>query len=562
MSACFIVVMRMTSTRLPQKPFTVIKDSSVVDRIIQNLMAYGEASGLVFAISDHEADDALANYLQFKGLSVFRGSQDNVLKRFKEASETVKADWYIRYNGDNVFHCPENFQAFSKVKDLQNVKVVTNTKPRSLPKGITFEAVRADVLNQLDPDDYSDYDKEHIFPAIYRHVEENELFNITFDAIKTEQNLSLDYVKDSLFLQSRMQDKYMYASKDIGELIIERTAFETDNPFLGKNGVFTIAEIGGNHQGNFEYAVDLVSQAISTDVDSIKLQIYTPDLIVNPMVDPERNKHFSNFALEPAQYISLLEMIKLSGKKAMASVWSVEELETYATYLDYVKVGSGDFNDKTILKKISAIGKPIVISAGLSDETEVVSVYNYLKSQGVRAGSICVLQCTSMYPIPLSEANLNVIPRWKSILNGATIGYSDHTVGETALMSSVSMGAQVLEFHFTDDKHNKAFRDHLVSLEKKDVSDLVSWIRANYILGGDAIKRVTHSELSSRHNNSFRKALYPSKKLTKGHVIQPEDLISLRPECGWPAYQLNDLIGKKLLREKNKYDPINPTDVV
>lgn len=563
MNIGFVVVMRMTSKRLPNKPFSRLGNNYVVDRVIENVLHYVDRHNIVFAISDKPTDDALENHLKFHNINVFRGPENNVLKRFIGACNTLDAEWYIRYNGDNIFHCPANYEQFVNAVTNSDVKIITNTQNRSLPNGISFEAVEADFLNGLDISNLDEYEKEHIFPAIYSAANKTQIFNIHHDVNKYEINFSLDSVKDSLFFINRESDRYIINAKDEELLSIynEKISFDNETPFIGESGVFTIAEIGGNHEGDFEYAKDLVRQATFTDVDSIKLQIYTPDLIVNPIEDAERNKHFSKFALQRDENIELLKIIRSAGKKTMASVWSLEELSYYEPYLDYVKVGSGDFTDKTILKEIVKLNKPLVISAGLSEEKDVKDIISYLISEGLGHNLICLLQCTSMYPIPPSEANLNVIERFKEIMPKITIGYSDHTVGNNALLKSVSMGAQVLEFHYTDNKKERNFRDHLVSLEDDDITTLINWIREDYVLGGNSIKRLTPSEISSKHDKSFRKALYPKKNLPKDHIIKAEDIIALRPEHGWPSHKLDELLGRKLKQAKNKYAPIYIDDL-
>ena len=563
MNIVFIVVMRMTSSRLPNKPFSLIGDSLVVDRIIENVMSYVDNKNIVFAISDKSTDDALANYLEFRGMKVFRGSEEHVLQRFIGACHTVDADWYVRYNGDNIFHCPENYQEFTNAINKRDIKVITNTQPRTLPNGISFEAVKKDFLNSINVNNSSKYEAEHIFPAIYSLATKKQIFNLEHDVKKYKANFSVYGVKVSLFFRNRNSNEYAIHARDtdLQSMFRERQIFDEKTPFIGQSGVFTIAEIGGNHEGDFEYAKNLVEQAILTDVDSIKLQIYTPDLIVNPIEDSLRNKHFSKFALDRDQNIELLNIIRSAGKKTMASVWSIEELVYFAPYLDYIKVGSGDFTDKTILKEIVRLNKPVVISAGLSKEKDVISIISYLINQGMKEDLICLLQCTSMYPIPPSEANLNVVQRFQEIFPTIMVGYSDHTVGTSALMKSVSMGAKVLEFHFTDNNKDRGFRDHLVSLEQNDVAKLVRWIREDYVMRGSHIKRLTPSEMSSRHSKSFRKALYPARDLPVNHIISAEDLIALRPEHGWPAHKLDELVGRKLKQNKNKYAPIYEDDV-
>lgn len=563
MDFAIVVLMRMSSSRLPNKPFTNINGTLLVDIVLENVSNYASKEKVIFAISDQVTDDPLAKYLEYKGANVCRGPEDDVLSRFILATETVNADWYIRYNGDNIFHNPDNFSIFNKLKNIEKLKVISNTRPRSLPKGITFEAVRSDLIKNIEQAECSEFEKEHVFPAFYSRASTEEFYNISYDVDLSEEkmNLSVDFVKDTIFLKSLYNRSYDCTHDTIEGLVSARRNFDLNNPFIGKNGILTIAEIGGNHGGDYNYAKELIEQAIQTDVDCIKLQIYTPDLIVNPILDPDRNSHFKKFALTSDEYISLLELIRSKNKISMASVWSVEELEFYSPYLDYLKVGSGDFNDKSIIDKICTLNKPLIISAGLSSETETLRIYNYLIEKGLKPETICVLQCTSMYPIPFAEANLSVLEQLQNLLPGATIGYSDHTVGQTALMASVPMGAQVLEFHFTDDKTNTKFRDHLVSLEKADVSQLVQWLREIYVLSGCKVKNLSPSELSSGHSVSFRKGVFPKRKLYSGHVLAAEDLITLRPNKGWSAERFNELVGRKLLKTKDCYAEINEEDI-
>lgn len=563
MDFAIVVLMRMSSSRLPNKPFMNINGKLVADIILENVGNYASKNKIIFAISDAVTDDPLANYLEFRGVNVYRGPENDVLSRFISACETVNADWYIRYNGDNIFHNPENFSIFNQLKNDEKLKIISNTQPRSLPKGITFEAVRSDLLKEIQPSECSEYEQEHVFPAFYGRVSSEEIYNISHDIHLNGDsvNLSLDFVQDVIFLKSLQNRPYSCKTDAIEGLVASRRKFGQNNPFIGKNGIFTIAEIGGNHEGDYNYAKKLIEEAIQTDVDCIKLQIYTPDLIVNPVLDPDRNSHFKKFALASNEYIALLELIRSADKIAMASVWSVQELEYYAPYLDYLKIGSGDFNDTSILEKVCTLNKPIVISAGLSSEKETLRIYNYLTQKGVKSEAICLLQCTSMYPIPFAEANLGVLERLKYLLPEATIGYSDHTVGQTALMASVPMGAQVLEFHFTDDKTNSKFRDHLVSLEQADVTHLVKWIRELYVLSGSKVKSLSPSELSSGHSVSFRKAVFPKRKLLSGHVLTADDLITLRPSVGWSAERFNELLGRKLANTKERYSAIDENDI-
>ncbi len=139
--------------------------------------------------------------------------------------------------------------------------------------------------------------------------------------------------------------------------------------------------------------------------------------------------------------------------------------------MDFYKVGSGDLTAYPMLRELAKFKKPILISTGLADEKEVVEAVAFLQKQNdyyQQKEAIAVLQCTSMYPIQNSDANLNVMHRYKELFQ-CKVGYSDHTEGSYAMEIAIAMGAEILEFHFTDDRSGKSFRDHKVSLTKDEV---------------------------------------------------------------------------------------------
>ena len=155
-----------------------------------------------------------------------------------------------------------------------------------------------------------------------------------------------------------------------------------------------------------------------------------------------------------------------------ASVWDLEMLDWIDPYLTFYKVGLGRYDMLSqLLKNLCSRGKPILLSTGLSKMDEVLETVDYIKKFDKKYDNpemLCILQCTSMYPIPESESNLEVMSKYKSLL-GSSIGYSDHTVGSYALKNATIMGANVLEFHFTDSRKGKKFRDHQVSLTCDEV---------------------------------------------------------------------------------------------
>ena len=321
-----------------------------------------------------------------------------------------------------------------------------------------------------------------------------------------------------------------------------------ENNFKGKHGPLLIAEIGGNHEGNFEYAKQLAKLAIETDVDYVKFQIYTGDTLVSSVESPDRNKHFKKFELTKDQHIYLAEMVKEAGILYTSSVWDIDAMLWLDKYITLYKIGSGDLNAYPVLKATALKGKPMIISTGLATEAEVLETIAFLQTVNSMYKSkdmLAVLQCTSMYPILPKDANLNVMQRLKELTH-LTIGYSDHTEGNKALMYAVAMGAEVLEFHFTDNREGKVFRDHKVSLAPAEIKELITEISLIKDFQGDGNKKPVAIEIENGHVDSFRRAVYPIKDLKKGTVITEQDLTVLRPNHGIDARDFYKLIGKTI----------------
>lgn len=318
------------------------------------------------------------------------------------------------------------------------------------------------------------------------------------------------------------------------------------NPFKGKHGPLLIAEIGGNHEGNFEYAKELTQLAIDTDVDFIKFQIYTGDSLVSKVENPVRNKHFKKFELHPEQHIELAEMIQAAGIGYMSSVWDMSTLDWIDRYIPVYKIGSGDMTAYPVLRQTAKLGKPMIISTGLSHEKEVLEMMDFVQSIDERYKQkeyLALLQCTSMYPITNGDAHLAVMDRLRE-LTGLTIGYSDHTEGDKALFYAVAMGAEILEFHFTDSRDHKQFRDHKVSLTPAEVKNLIKEIQLINEYKGNRIKKPLPIEIENQHDVTFRRAVYPSKNIKKGERLSKDNLTTLRPAHGIDARDYEQCLSK------------------
>ena len=321
---------------------------------------------------------------------------------------------------------------------------------------------------------------------------------------------------------------------------------------------YLIAEIGGNHEGDFEYALKLTDLALQSGADAVKFQIYTGDTLVSSVESPQRNQHFKKFELTNEQHIQLAKKVIDAGKDYSASVWDVDALEWIDPYMSFYKIGSGDLTAYPVLNVTAKKRKPMVISTGLASEAEVIHTVEYIESLDEfykKPENLSVLQCTSMYPIADSDANLSVMHRFKELFDHP-IGYSDHTEGTAALETAVAMGAEILEFHFTDSRENRSFRDHKVSLTCDEVLQLKEKIKQIKAFQGSPTKMPLGIEIDNEHDVTFRRAVYPNRDLLNGEVLKASDLTVLRPCHGIDARDFDKVVGKKLLQDVGKHQKL------
>lgn len=325
-----------------------------------------------------------------------------------------------------------------------------------------------------------------------------------------------------------------------------------------KQKPYLIAEIGGNHQGNPDRLRNLTNLAIQSGADCIKFQLYSGDSLVNKKIDRDRNSHFKKFELDTALYKEMFSLVLLAGRDCTASFWSYEFYKEFEKDVPFIKVGSGDLTNYPLLAQFATSNKPIILSTGLSTFEEINDAVRFIRGKNdfyLDKVNLTILQCTSMYPIPNSEANLSVMNTFKKL--DTLVGYSDHTVGVDALFVAAVMGADVLEFHFTDDKSDTSFRDHLVSLEKADVLNLKSRICNAIELLGSSVKQPSKSEIDSGHISSFRRGIYCLEPILKGEVITMDKLTFLRPDLGEnSASQYMKVLNTTAIKNYSKLDPI------
>lgn len=562
MNIGIVILCRFDSKRLPGKILHDINGRPIIGHIIERIRYGASNRSIVVATSNESSDDPIAAYCKRAGLTCFRGSLDDVAGRFLQCMESNGWDFGVRINGDNLFIDPQTLNAMLAIADTDHFDFVTNVPGRTFPYGMSVEIVRKSFYRDAMMGVSDQRHREHVTSYLYdkpdlgrRYIFQNQIcpeaaglplaIDTPDDVIRARQIIDRGGPNPASLTLKKIHDFATRVSKP--------------SPWRGAAGPLLIAEIGGNHEGNFDVAMDMCKQAIESGADCVKFQLYKGDTLVSKIESPDRHKHFQKFELTREEHIQLAQYCRKAGVGYNSSVWDMDMLEWIDPYLDFYKIGSGDLTAWPLLREFARRGKPILLSTGLASMEEVLQTVAQIQQVDERYKQpemLCIMQCTSMYPIPDSDANLRVMDAF-SAYTGLSVGYSDHTVGSSALMAAVAMGAEVLEFHFTDTREGKSFRDHQVSLTSSEVKNLRSELIRFIEFRGKPIKELQSSELVNGHNVSFRRSAYLSRDYIPGEIIDPVDVVYLRPCHGVDARDSELIINATVLDSIKAYNAID-----
>lgn len=332
--------------------------------------------------------------------------------------------------------------------------------------------------------------------------------------------------------------------------------------------VFIIAEAGVNHNGNIELAKKLIDAAKQAKVDAVKFQTFKTEKIVSKSVEMAEYQK-ENLKTQESQY----EMIK----KLELSYDSFKELKQYCEdknilflstpddedsldflvelQVEQIKIGSTEVTNLNYLRKIAKKNLPIILSTGMSTLGEVETALRIIYEEGNR--NVTLLHATTDYPTAYDDVNLRAMITLKNAFN-VPIGYSDHTLGYEAAIAAVTMGAEVIEKHFTLDK-NMEGPDHKASLDPEELKEFVVKIRNTEKLLGDGIKKPTNRE--KEIIEVVRRSIVASNDLKKGAIITEEMLEFKRPGKGIKPEMIDVLIGRELKRDIKEDEVIKWEDI-
>ena len=323
--------------------------------------------------------------------------------------------------------------------------------------------------------------------------------------------------------------------------------------------VWVIAEIGVNHDGEVERALELVAAAAAAGADAIKLQHFRPERLLSSQAglatyqkSSERDaaSMLSRLTLTMDEIASVRDEARRRGLAVVATPFSLEDVtELGELGLDAVKIASPDVVNLPLLDAAAALGLPMLVSTGAASLDEVAPAAVVLHGHAAPAA---LLQCVSSYPTPDEEAALSGIGVLADEFR-LPVGYSDHTTSTHTGAMAVAAGACVLEKHLTYDR-GASGPDHAASLDPPGLAEYVMETRWAQAVMGPWAKRVHESEAEVRR--LCRQSLYAVRPLRRGDTLRREDVTIRRPQHGLPAGDLERALGCTLATDVMQGDAI------
>lgn len=315
---------------------------------------------------------------------------------------------------------------------------------------------------------------------------------------------------------------------------------------------YIIAEMSANHNGNIDRAKDIIEMAKNKGADAVKMQTYRPDTITLNSNSPEfvineglwKGKSLYDlyeWAHTPwewhkplFEYARKQNITLFSSPFDFTAVDLLEDLNSPA-----YKIASFEALDLPLIKYVASTGKPMIISTGMADLQEITEAVDAAKSAGCK--ELAILHCVSGYPAPASDYNLRTITDMVNKFDLVT-GLSDHTLDNTTAITSIAMGASIVEKHVTMDRTSGG-PDDSFSLEPDELMALCYGTKTAW----QALGKVDYGHKSSEQGNvKFRRSLYFVKDLKAGEVITKEDVKSVRPGYGLAPKYLDQILGRKV----------------
>ena len=319
--------------------------------------------------------------------------------------------------------------------------------------------------------------------------------------------------------------------------------------------VYIIAEAGVNHNGDINLAYQLVDAAKAAGVDCIKFQTFKSENLVSHTAqkaeyqkaatgDSSQQDMLKQLELSFGEFVSLKEYCDRKGICFLSTPFDFESIEFLNSIeMPFWKIPSGEVTNYPYLVALAKTGKPVVMSTGMCEMQEIEDAIAVLRENG--ASDIKLLHCNTEYPTPYEDVNLRAMKTLRDAF-GVEVGYSDHTKGIEVPIAAVSMGASVIEKHFTLDR-NMEGPDHKASLEPQELKQMVDSIRHIEAALGSGDKKPSPSE--KKNMAVARKSIVAAARIKAGDILTEENITVKRPGNGICPMRWKEVLGTRAVRD-------------
>ena len=353
------------------------------------------------------------------------------------------------------------------------------------------------------------------------------------------------------------------------------TTIKLGSKKVDENNLYFIADIGANHNGSLEKAVELIHLAKEAGADAAKFQNFQANKIVSKVGFDKMKGKLSHQAKWKKSVFEVYEDASISadwtktlkvecekvGIDYFTSPYDFESVDLVDPFVDLYKIGSGDISWLDIIDYILDKKKPVLIATGASTSKDVKRVMDMAMK---KTQNLVLMQCNTNYTGSIDNfnyCNLNVLKQFSKDYPNIMLGLSDHTPGHSTTLGAITLGARVIEKHFTDD-NNQIGPDHAFAMNPKTWREMVDRSYELLVALGDGIKRVEDNEIQSQVVQ--RRCIRVTKDLKKGHIIKESDLIVLRPISvgGFAPFEKSIVIGKELAMDIEAGEHLTKNNII
>ena len=310
---------------------------------------------------------------------------------------------------------------------------------------------------------------------------------------------------------------------------------------------YFIAEIGSNFNQDLKTGYELIEKAKSCGADAVKFQLFKAKKLY-----PNNKKMYKIFKSIELKHVYFQKFFKYAKKLKLDVAASTFDLQS-ARFLnkfkvDFHKVASSELTNYKLIDFLSKSKLPLLLSSGMSDLQDIKNAVSICEKN--KNFKIVIMQCGSDYPLKLKDVNLNTLKTFRLNFN-YHLGFSDHTISDTAGITSVGLGATIFEKHVTLNKKSDG-PDHFFAMEPNEFKNYINKIKQAFVCLGTSKKNL----LKQERFNSRRKGLYFNKNLKKGKIFTNKDYIEKSPPIGLTPIYLDTILNKKLKITVKKNNPI------